>query len=614
MSDVAIRLEGVGKMYKIFPSRAANFADALGFPGRRHKYREFWALRGIDFELAPGRRLGIVGRNGAGKSTLLKLLTGNVAQTEGMLVVNGAVQALIEAGSGFHPEFTGEENIRAALTLQGAPPGSMREMIEEIAEFTELGEFLGQPFRTYSAGMQARLAFATATAILPEILIVDEMLSAGDAYFSSKANERMRGLVDGGATLLLVSHSLDHITMFCDEAIWIDRGQIVRRGSSLEVVKAYQQFTRVLDERRLKAKNRKLHERTVATHQLDHYAERLVVRLVSTDTGADEPVEVDAVRLVRDGEVEESVAVGDAQDGNTVHPAHVVLDEGGWSAPVKTQRGLARRLERQVPAAVAFDLYAIFEESHYAVEVDVRGSGLLRLELSRGASARGRWEGPVAPDWSTIRVEMTSGRPQVEAVGARVTAADYDLPTTSVVAIDGPGGAPETARAAGSVAAPVAKAEVAPESDLSVRHWPGEGSLRIGAISLSGPLGEQAVFDVGSPLTVSIPFTARDAGVFPVTPVLIVYRLDGIRVSAHVGPSFEASLDPGEGLVVRFDLNRINLGDGRYVLSIALYRRLEHLGSSEAYDLIDRSYEFEVVGNDPLKNALFHHPATWSLP
>ena len=164
-------------MYKIFPSAGRESerrprAAAID----RQRYREFWALRGIDFELAARSRLGIIGRNGAGKSTLLKLITQNIVPTEGPVEVQGEVQALIEAGGGFHPEFTGEENIRAALTLQGVPARTMPGCVEEIAEFTELGEFLGQPFRTYSAGMQARLAFATATAVEPDILIVDEML------------------------------------------------------------------------------------------------------------------------------------------------------------------------------------------------------------------------------------------------------------------------------------------------------------------------------------------------------------------------------------------------------------------------------------------------------
>ena len=172
MSDwVAIRLSGVGKMYKIFPTRVDSVFDALGLarlmPWRRMKPQEFWALRAIELEITAGSRVGIIGRNGAGKSTLLKLITGNVAPTEGRMEVNGDVQALLEAGAGFHPEFTGYENIRASLTYQGLTPAEIEAAVEEIADFTELGQFLLQPFKTYSLGMQARLVFATATAIKP---------------------------------------------------------------------------------------------------------------------------------------------------------------------------------------------------------------------------------------------------------------------------------------------------------------------------------------------------------------------------------------------------------------------------------------------------------------
>src|SRR5262245_18708888 len=156
---IAIRLSGVGKMYKVFPSRLDNLLDALGverfLTWRGNASREFWALRDIDIELKAGSRLGIIGRNGAGKSTLLKLITGNIAPTEGQVAVNGQVQALLEAGAGFHPEFTGYENIRAALTYQGLHPTAIEAAVQEIEEFTELGQFLAQPFKTYSTGMQA---------------------------------------------------------------------------------------------------------------------------------------------------------------------------------------------------------------------------------------------------------------------------------------------------------------------------------------------------------------------------------------------------------------------------------------------------------------------------
>src|SRR4051794_35807932 len=230
MSDPVIDLENVGKMYKIFSSRSGRLVDALALPGRhRASYREFWALRGIDFTLDQGERIGIIGRNGAGKSTLLRLITQNIEPTEGRLRVGGDVQALLETGGGLHPEFTGYENIRASLSFLGLRPGEISAAEVDIADFTELGRFLDQPFKTYSTGMQARLAFAIATTIRPEILIVDEVLGAGDAYFFAKSSARMRALLDSGAAVLLVSHALDQIVRFCTEAIWIDRGRVVAR-------------------------------------------------------------------------------------------------------------------------------------------------------------------------------------------------------------------------------------------------------------------------------------------------------------------------------------------------------------------------------------------------
>ena len=594
MSEPAIRLAGVGKMYKIFPSRGANLLDALGLPGGGHRYREFWALRGVDFEVQRGSRLGIIGRNGAGKSTLLKLITGNIVPTEGALEVRGDVQALLEAGAGFHPEFSGEDNIRAALTLQGVPPGAMPDLVDEIAEFTELGEFLGQPFRTYSAGMQARLAFATATAVKPDILIVDEMLSAGDAYFSVKAGERMRGLVDSGATLLLVSHSLDHVTMFCDQAIWIDRGRIVKRGGSMEVTKAYQQFTRVLDERRLTAKNRKIWEGTVPSHALDAYAETLDVRI---SVAGDDAVDVDRVRLVRDGMVEEEIAVGDAQDADNTHAAYVALEGGDWTSPVETERGLARSLRAAGggTGSIAFNLYAYFGESKYAVELEARGSGQLQVEVLRAGVVRARLDEELGAAWSTHTVTLLPERAQVAAVGAAVSEADYDLPSRP------------------SDIQSLSAATRASNGSGEIRHWPGEGTITIDAVALAGRDGEQAVFHVGTPLTVTLDIRSHATGTFPLTPAVVLYRLDGTRVSSHVGPPHELELEAGDSRSLRLHFERLNLGDGHYILSAALYRNLVQLGASETYDLVDRSYEFEVVGNDPFHGGVFHHPAEWIL-
>ena len=253
MSDVAVSLSGVGKRYKIFRNRRDHLLDAFGFtnlmPWLKHSYRDFWALRGIDLELKKGHRIGIIGRNGAGKTTLLKLITGNLPPTEGTVDVDGEVHALLDVSGGFHPEFTGRENIRAALTYQGLSTKEIRSAETDIAEFTDLGQFFDQPFKTYSLGMQARLTFACATTFTPDVLIVDEVLGAGDAAFYRRSTDRMRELMNTGASVLLVSHALQQIQRFCSETVWLEHGEIVMRGGTTEVVKAYEKFTRDLDER-----------------------------------------------------------------------------------------------------------------------------------------------------------------------------------------------------------------------------------------------------------------------------------------------------------------------------------------------------------------------------
>jgi len=243
--QLAINLREVSKIYKLHASQADQLIDVLGLHrlGIKTKspYKEFAALTSISLEVPRGHRIGIVGRNGAGKTTLLKLICGNFAPTTGKVDVNGSVQALMNIGLGFHPEYTGRENVEASLQYNGLARDEYKNAMEGIVDFCELGDFLDQPFKTYSLGMQARLMFAAATAIKPDILIVDEVLGAGDAYFVAKSKARVQKLIEAGCTMLLVSHSMQQILELCDEAIWLEKGSIKMRGDSLVVVKAYEQ-------------------------------------------------------------------------------------------------------------------------------------------------------------------------------------------------------------------------------------------------------------------------------------------------------------------------------------------------------------------------------------
>jgi lipopolysaccharide transport system ATP-binding protein len=247
----AIRVRNAGKTYRLYSSLAEQALDVLGFSWmrfwRRPQYREFQALHGVSLDIDRGERVGILGRNGAGKTTLLKLITGNFAPSSGEIRLNGNVQALMGVGLGFHPEFSGRENIRSSLIYNGLAADELEAAAEEVARFVELGDFLDQPVKTYSQGMQARLMFATSTAIRPDILIVDEILGAGDAYFSAKSAHRMEQLTASGCTLLLVSHSMQQVLQFCRRAVWLENGKVVMDGDAVAVVKAYEEYTQQLE-------------------------------------------------------------------------------------------------------------------------------------------------------------------------------------------------------------------------------------------------------------------------------------------------------------------------------------------------------------------------------
>lgn len=244
--EAVIRFENVSKIYRLHGSQKDQLIEALQLYRYGLKPRtpakEFRALSGIDWTVYKGQRVGIVGRNGAGKTTLLKLICGNFSPTVGTVDVSGRVQALMNVGIGFHPEFTGRENINSSLHYNGLSHAEHQSAVEDIIDFCELGEFIDQPFKTYSLGMQARLMFGAATAIRPEILIVDEVLGAGDAYFVAKSKRRVDKLIGQGCTMLLVSHAMSQILELCDRAIWLDQGAIRMEGEAFLVVKAYEEY------------------------------------------------------------------------------------------------------------------------------------------------------------------------------------------------------------------------------------------------------------------------------------------------------------------------------------------------------------------------------------
>ena len=204
------------------------------------KHEEFWALRDVNFQVRKGDVVGFVGRNGAGKSTLLKLLSRISEPTSGRIRLKGRVASLLEVGTGFHPELTGRENIFLNGAILGMSRSEIRRKFDEIVAFSELGEFIEMPVRSYSSGMVMRLAFSVATAVEPDILIVDEILSVGDESFQQKSSKRMMELMSGGTTVLYVSHSLASVREICDRVLWLEKGHVRMMGDVQEVCNAYQ--------------------------------------------------------------------------------------------------------------------------------------------------------------------------------------------------------------------------------------------------------------------------------------------------------------------------------------------------------------------------------------
>lgn len=238
-----ISVRGLGKCYHVYDHPADRLKQAF-FRWKKQYFKEFWALRGVSFEVFPGESVGILGRNGGGKSTLLQLIAGTLTPTEGEVAVRGRVAAMLELGSGFNPEFTGRENVFLKGAILGIPRREMEERFDAIAAFADIGEFLEQPLKTYSSGMAARLAFAVAFSVEPDLMIVDEILAVGDIGFQQHCLARLRQLRDNGMTLLFVSHSPDSVRSVCQKGLFLDKGQARFFGDAERATDQYLAFVR----------------------------------------------------------------------------------------------------------------------------------------------------------------------------------------------------------------------------------------------------------------------------------------------------------------------------------------------------------------------------------
>jgi lipopolysaccharide transport system ATP-binding protein len=578
MSEPAIRLENVSRVFRIYgrPQDRLWSVFHLEFI-RRPRYRELWALRDIDLSVAAGERLGIVGRNGAGKSTMLKMVCGNIAPTEGRISVRGRIQALMELGTGFHPDFTGRQNIRAFLGYQGVVGAEAQRLEEEAADFSELEEFLDYPVKGYSAGMYARLAFSAATCIQPEVLIIDEVLGAGDAYFAGKCLEKMRALTSHGATVLFVSHDITSVQLLCDRAIWIDHGRMVADGECLEVSRRYLAEIRREEEDRLRAASQKLRKRSIGTvHRAEELYDPMLFHLVADASHPQQ--EHPILRLaLKQGETRlREIAVGDARDNDVTRDAFLYDDAGfmDWSAPRRIGKRYARaycdRGGRYGHAPWEFHLPVGTETTSLQLEVEYVDSASepVHVELYQ--------------DKQYLRLGTLAGQ---GSGGIRTVL--LALPREQAQAT------PEEAEEAGAPAE-----ERVSLMRVGTEEGYGSGEGRIVGFALLDADGVPGhLFETRSRMVARLEYRFTKPVPAP-TFVVCIYRADGTcSTQAFCSAKEQWREDQCMAGWVEAVFDPLLLGRGHYAVSAAIFCHVDMADPEEppAYHLLDRFYRFQVV-------------------
>ena len=339
MNDVAILASELTKVYRLYSKPAYRFLDMFGLlRDRPDAFTEHAALDGVNLEIRRGEKVAIIGRNGAGKSTFLKLVTNVIQPTSGLLNVKGDVHALLQIGTGFHPDFTGRQNVYAYLAQLGVTGADAHRRSADAIAFAELEEYIDQPVKTYSTGMAMRLMFSTSTAITPDLLVLDEVLGVGDAYFAQKSYDRMRDLCDrNGATLLLVTHDIYSAVRMCDRVVWFDRGTVAMDGGATAVVKAYEESIRAQEERRLRLK-----KQTELAAAADSGPAHVLLEIQARDGRPQpSPIYFAGISLMVRDRVVAQLPLGAAAFDDPAG-SHLVREDGCWGEATEWQGRAAR--------------------------------------------------------------------------------------------------------------------------------------------------------------------------------------------------------------------------------------------------------------------------------
>lgn len=650
MSKPIITIQKVSKKYPLYKKRWHRVLATLGFPLPERYWSEFWALRDIDLTIQPGERLGLIGRNGAGKSTLLKIVSGVAQPSVGKVTVNGKIQALMELGTGFHPDFTGRQNIFAALSYQGIIGKQAQKMFDEIVDFSELDEFIDKPLKTYSSGMSARLSFSVATAITPEILVIDEILGAGDAYFAAKSTERMKQLTSQGATVLFVSHDISAVQMLCNRAIWIERGTIIQEGNPIEVGKSYAASIRKQEEYRLRAVNLKL-KQSHSRHLFSNTSVEasLLGRLVCFDEAIPQEQHPISKIILHYGENElDSLAVGYPQDDSSSERMHLLTTQGymNWSEPKKINDRWIRCFSNEageyrhapfvfkVPLGYANQanfnltihhakqsaetvLVQIYDGTHYVT------IGELHASANESASPEWQQQQFALPEYLLKSHATTTDTADANSI----VVADAPLPSDTAIQ--------HSMQQQTIDVRPIYEStpfEMMNHTEYSANNFPstiaqnvhdddtlsdiyGSKEAEITSIEFTDNAGQSCrVFEFGSALNAHIGwYSPQD--IEQLSFVITLYGLDGHCVCQVFSQPLNVKANQRGNVVA--SLNPLLLGRGEYIVSLGIFQYLSLQDRVGHYpiEVHDRKYHIKILppANIHIEYGQIVHPVKWSL-
>jgi lipopolysaccharide transport system ATP-binding protein len=586
VSGVVIRAKDLRKVYRLYAKPSFRFRDMFGLLGDKPgAYTEHAALDGINLEIRRGEKVAIIGRNGAGKSTFLKLVTRVIDPTSGELEVHADVHALLQIGTGFHPDFTGRENVYAYLAQLGVTGAEAERRCADVIEFAEIEEYIDQPVKTYSTGMAVRLMFSASTAITPDLLVLDEVLGVGDAYFAHKSYARMKELCESsGSTLLLVTHDVYSAINLCERVIWIDRGQVVIDGDGPTVVKAYEDSVRRQEESRLRTrKQQKLAE---AHHGAspEHSVRGLMLEIHARGNRPQPcPVYFSSIELLSGDAVVASLPL-DAEP----------RDEGG------------SRLQRE--AACWGD--ATTWEGRRARPFLNYGSSFHKVA---GAFVVPQQIVERGEDALSLRIDYWSAQPCDLVAQMFVEGRGVAL-----------GSLPPASRTWTRHVVGLADGEAQRASSFTPDGVQGTGAIVVDDVRMIGPAGDESyIAEHGAPIRFVFDYHIHDPTLRERAQFAVIFHRDGVQTVCRVVTRdllFDASSAPSGRVILR--LPKLVLSPGEYMMSVFVAREgyfdeqqtVFYSLNPGVYYCLNRVLQISVVGGGLIAGgAVFVGEGEWSL-